>query len=113
MAFTTQPTAADVSDGSRRLEEIRAVGAEPEQPVETTNRRFGSVSPEYTLVVAGYSCLAMGLLFLMAVFGLAGLAIGIVNFKRGKSLHGTIQIIAGMTYVLVALVFYATRSVIL
>ncbi len=55
----------------------------------------------------------MGLLFFMAVFGLAGLVIGILNFQRGKSGHGTIQIILGMTYVVVAFVFYVTRSVIL
>lgn len=81
--------------------------------METTNRKLGSISPEYQLVVVGYLCLFMGLLFLMAVFGLAGLVIGILNFKRGKSVHGTIQIVLGMTYVVVAFVFYLTRSVIL
>ena len=55
----------------------------------------------------------MGLLFLMAVFGLAGLVIGILNFNRGKSGHGTIQIVVGMTYILASVVFYLTRSVIL
>ena len=81
--------------------------------METANRTFGSVSPENRLVVVGYLCLFMGLLFFMAVFGLVGLVIGILNFQRGKSGHGTIQIILGMTYVVVAFVFYATRSVIL
>lgn len=81
--------------------------------METANRTFGSVSPENRLVVTGYLCLVMGLLFFMAVFGLAGLVIGVLNFKRGKSGHGTIQIVLGMTFVLVAFVFYVTRSVIL
>jgi hypothetical protein len=89
------------------------VDAEPELPVETRNRKLGSFSPENQLVIAGYLCLFMGLLFLMAVFGLAGFVIGVLNFKRGKSGHGTIQIILGMTFVLVALVFYFTRSVFL
>lgn len=81
--------------------------------MEAANRTFGSVSPENRLVVAGYLCLFMGLLFFMAVFGLAWLVLGILNFQRGKSGHGTIQIILGMTYVFVAFVFNFTRSVIL
>jgi hypothetical protein len=81
--------------------------------VETANRIFGSASSENRLVIVGYLCLFMGLLFFMAVFGLAGLVIGILNFKRGKSGHGTLQIILGMTYVVVSFVFYVTRSVIL
>ena len=81
--------------------------------METANRTFGSASTDNRLVIVGYLCLFMGLLFLMAVFGLAGLVIGILNFQRGKSGHGTIQIILGMTYLLVAFVFYVTRSVVL
>lgn len=81
--------------------------------METANRTFGSASSENRLVIVGYLCLFMGLLFFMAVFGLAGLVLGILNFQRGKSGHGTIQIILGMTYVVVAFVFYITRSVIL
>lgn len=50
--------------------------------METANRTFGSASSENRLVIVGYLCLVMGLLFFMAVFGLAGLVIGILNFKR-------------------------------
>ncbi len=49
------------------------------------------------LIVAGYVCAVVALLFFPPAFGIAGLVIGIVNLSRGSTGHGIAQIVLSVT----------------
>ena len=53
------------------------------------------------LVIAGYACLAIGVLIFGILFGLSACVIGIINVSTGHTKHGVIQIILGALWVLI------------
>ena len=62
-------------------------------PIGSSNPSGGS----NTLVISGYLCAIISLVFLPPAFGLAGMVIGIINLTRGKVGHGIAQIVLSVT----------------
>jgi len=52
-------------------------------------------------VLAGYICMALSLLILPIVLGLAGFILGIVNASKNYALHGIIQIIFSVVFTII------------
>lgn len=60
-------------------------------------KTFAVNGTKKSLLIAGYVCGLVALFFLPPAFGLAGLAIGIVNLAKGKVGHGVAQIVIAVT----------------